>query len=717
MLGLSLPMVAAAALALPNDTTAQEEPQSQASTPELPRVVVSAGLRRSELKQAPAAVSVLQAAAIQDSGPGLQWSESLPRLPGLWVADRGNAAQDLQFSVRGFGARASFGVRGLRMVVDGIPATASDGSGALSGIGLEPVQQVEWLRGPFSALHGAHSGGTLAIQTRAPRSGPPQGFGQGWAAGAGQRAGAALVEGGELHSAWRLAASHWDTDGWRPHAQARRTLLQARWDAWPGWSLNAQAQSQPAQDPLGLSRSQWAITPYSSAEEAARFNTRKTLQHQALGLRGHWGDWQLRAWAQQRQVWQWQAIAPQVQAAPSHPGGVIALQRAHQGLHLQREQPQWVAGLSLEQQHDQRQGFENFVGPPSAPTLGVTGRLRRDETQTLQVAQAFAQGQHALGPGLTAHAGLSLALQRLSSVDAYLANGDDGGQQQRPLWLPTVGLQGQAAHGHSWFVNLGAARETPTLNELAYRSDGSAGLNSALRPQQSLQAEWGWRHHAAASAPGRQALQWELTAFTARTQDEIVSVRQSGGRTAFGNAGRTGRVGLEAQAQAESPSGALLALAWTWLHAEVKQAYAVCERAPCTAPAGTAAPNTVAAGSRLPGVPEHSLRLDWRAAPLPLPDWARAAAGHTQWGLSLSARSRIWVNDRNTDAAPGHSLLALWWRWQAPQGHTLTLRLDNALQRRHVAGVIVNESNQRHFEPGPPRSLSLQWRHAFGGGG
>jgi iron complex outermembrane receptor protein len=656
----------------------------------LPPVVVTGGLRNAPLLDVPSAVGVLDAEALARSGPGAQLSESLSRLPGVWAADRGNAAQDLQLSVRGFGARASFGVRGLRLFVDGLPATAPDGSGAVGHFPLDAAAQLELLRGPFSALHGVHSGGVLSLRTRAPQPGPTRWQAEAWAQSDDQQQLRLQAEGGADASPWRLGLAHWRSAGQRPQSKAERSLIDARWDWTPGWSARLNLQSQPAQDPLGLTRAQWQADPDSTTAAALAFHSRKTLQQQQLGVAGGWDDWQLRAWASARQVRQWQAIPVVTQAPAAHPGGVIDLDRRQFGADLRREGPGWTLGWQLDAQDEQRRGFENFVGP----ALGVTGALRRDERNTALNGEVYAQSEHRLTDELTLHAGLRLGQLRVASRDRFLANGDDGGRQRTPTALPALGLVGQLGAGTRGFASLGQARETPTLAELAYRPDGSAGLNTGLKPQRSRQGEAGLKHRDGAWA-------WEAVAFAADTAAEIVSARNSGGRAAFANAGRTRRQGLELQAQGPLIQGWRFALAATALSARVRQPYAVCGAPPCASAALTGL--SVPAGARLPGVPARALRLDLESP----------AAAPWQTGLTLSGRSRLWVDERNTDAAPGTTLLAAWMRWRVDPDTTLTLRADNLADRRHVASVIVNETNGRFFEPGPGRRLSLQLQHRF----
>lgn len=670
-----------------------------ATAVELPAVTVSGGLRLAPALESPAAVGRLDAQALAQSGPGAQLSEALGRLPGVWAADRGNAAQDLQLSVRGFGARASFGVRGLRLFVDGLPATAPDGSGAVGHFPLDAAARLELLRGPFSALYGVHSGGVLSLTTRAPQGGGPTRWTSDlWADSGDQQQLRLQAEGGPAHAPWRLGLAHWRSAGQRPQSAAERSLLDARWDLQPGLSARLNLQSQPAQDPLGLSREQWQSDPEGTAAAALSFNSRKQLHQQQLGLAGQWGEgWTLRAWVQGRQVRQWQAIPASSQTPPAHPGGVIDLQRRQLGLDLRHEGRFWTLGLQLDTQQEQRRGFENFIGS----ALGQTGALRRDERNEALSTELYAQGEQALGEDLTLHAGLRLGRLGLRSEDRFLRNGDDSGRVANHSALPALGLVGRLDRlgpQSRWFASLGQSRETPTLAERAYRADGSAGLNTTLRPQHSRQGELGLRHQA-----GQGAAAWalEAVAFAADTREEIVSARNSAGRAAFANAGRTRRQGLELQAQGPlpGPHAARWALAATALSARVSQAYAVCGAPPCSSP-GLAVP----AGARLPGVPAHSLRLDLSTAE------GRAWQG----GLSLSARSRLWVDERNSDAAPGQGLLALWSRWQLDARSRLTLRLDNLADRRHIASVIVNEANGRFFEPGPGRRLSLQLEQRWG---
>ncbi|HUB89988.1 MAG TPA: Plug domain-containing protein, partial [Dyella sp.] len=113
----------------------------------------------------PAALSVTSVAPANAGQPGVNLSEALVGVPGVLARDRQNYAQDEQFSIRGFGARSSFGVRSIRLFVDGIPATLPDGQGQISDFDLNMGGRLEVLRGPFSVLYGNAAGGVVQLWT------------------------------------------------------------------------------------------------------------------------------------------------------------------------------------------------------------------------------------------------------------------------------------------------------------------------------------------------------------------------------------------------------------------------------------------------------------------------------------------------------------------------------------------------------------------------
>ncbi len=618
------------------------------------------------------AATLARDADAQDPAQAL--ARTLARVPGLYAANRGNDAQDLQLSSRGYGARASFGMRGLRLVADGIPASTPDGQGQLGHWLIADAASLEVLRGPFSALYGSASGGVIALQSRWPTADRTQAALTLGAFGLRQ-ASVSLDRLPADGQALSVTAQATHRDGWRAHSASDRRLAQARWQlrtAEQQLLVVAQLQSQPADDPLGLTAEQFAADPRQTAPQADAFNTRKTAEQQQLGLR-----WlrdltpQLRAqvasWVGHRAVDQWQSIPLAVQNAPTHPGGVIALRRRFGGLDARIN---WAAapehertlGWAVETQRDARRGYVS--------NAGVTGALKRDETNRATSSEPYAQWRWTPTPDWELLAGLRASQLRFGSDDRFLANGDDSGARRFSGVQPVVGLAWRPAAGQVLRAALGRAAESPTLTELAYRAQGS-GFNDELRAQRSKQVELGWELR-----EGNRRL--ALTAFHAETRDEISVLSSSGGRTVFTNAAQTRRRGLEAAATLS------LARAWALDLAATRLATRV-----------------LGTGRPLPGVPAAfgSAELRWQ--------------GHgLDAALGLQARARLPADDAGTASAAGGGLwgfniggpLAPDWRWR--------LRADNLLNRATAASVIVNEANRRFFEAAAPRgwSVALSWQ-------
>lgn len=675
------------------------------------RVVVTGSIAARAAEEAPYAITLVDAEALRGAGPMLNLSEALVRVPGLVVANRNNYAQDLQMSSRGFGARAGFGVRGLRLYADGIPATMPDGQGQVAHFDLAGAERVEVLRGPFSVLYGNSSGGVIALFSAPVKQTEGElavDAGSGGLRQARGSVGVALDGGFDL----RASAAAVETDGFRPHSQARRTLAHLRL-GWRGAqdrvTVAVGAFDQPAKDPLGLSRAQFDSDPGQTAPQAMQFDTRKTAEQQQAGLSwqhrfagdGALRESQLALYAGRRSVTQWLAIAPGTQGNPRHGGGVIDFDRAYQGaegrLRWAWDGVDLTAGVAVERQDDDRRGYNNFSGTPSAPgVVGVTGELRRLETNAAESRDAFAQAEWALARDWTLSAGARSGRVTLEAVDAYLSNGDDSGRLAFRYTNPVLGLRWQAMPGLQLHASAARGFESPTLGELAYRPDGVGGFNTALKAQTSRQFELGakWR------AQGRAGtLALDAALFRIDVDDEIGVATNAGGRSSFQNIGRTARRGAELSLGWEPAAAWRTALSLSTLQAEVVDGFLACAGIPCTAPSVPVAP-----GSRVAGTQGGSAwaELAWRSATL------------GQFGVELHSRARTAVNDSNSEFAPAFTLLALRWsqRFAIASGWALEtlVRVDNATDRRHAGSVIVNDANGRFYEPGPPRSVLLSLR-------
>lgn len=646
---------------------------------------------------APASIDVVEGDEIRAGQLQINLSESLGRVPGLTIQNRQNYAQDLQVSIRGFGARSTFGVRGVRLFVDGIPASAPDGQGQTANFPLGSAERIEVIRGPYSALYGSSAGGVIALYTA--DGGTPE-WRAGLAAGADGLWRASTQATGKLGSYnYAIDASGFATDGLRPQSAAERDSARLKlsrpYDDGRVVMLLDRQVSQ-AQDPLGLTRAEFDANPYQTTPNATPYNTRKSVQQTQVGLAwqhrlggGH--QVELMAYTGERALVQYQSIPAGTQVAPGSPGGVIDLDRSYWGLNarwrLDRQYESGKltasAGVVTDRQDERRRGYENFQGA----TLGVQGRLRRDESNRATTLDPYAQVEWD-SADWTLTAGVRRSTVKLSSRDRYIAPGnpDDSGTTRYAATNPVLGLRYRISPTVQAYASAGRGFETPTLNEVAYPAFGGTGLNRTLRPSRSRSIEAGLRGRGGGKA-------WTATVFDILTQDEIVVLSNSGGRSTFQNAGRTRRQGVELSGEAQW--GKLtFSSALTLMNATYADSFTTCGAAPC------AAPNLVIpAGNRMPGIPRRQAyaKVDWE------PGWA----GST-FTLELRHSAKVQVNDLNSDAAGAYTVLNLGVRFQQESGDWQLrefVRVDNLTNRRHAGSVIVNEGNGRFFETAPGRSF------------
>lgn len=688
-------LVALAVLAVPWPALAQ------AVVDDTSQVVISATRVALPAFDVPASVDRIDGHAAREGQAQINISESLAGVPGLLARDRQNFAQDVQISVRGFGARASFGIRGVRLYVDGVPATMPDGQGQLSNVDLASVSHIEVLRGPFSALYGNSSGGVILVTTE-DGAGAPR---LDWDALLGSdglwRLGA-QASGAHGALAYRVSASRFRTDGFRDHSRTERSLGNAKFTFRPNegstLTLTANSVALPlAQDPLGLTRADFEADPRGVDPAALTFDTRKSMHQSQVGLvfgqrlsASH--DLSLTAYRGHRDTEQTLSIPVGVQRNPLQSGGVVSLERDYQGLDLR-----WtargehgggpytvVAGLAYDGMLERRQGFENFVGS----TLGVRGRLRRDEDNRISNLDPYLQGHWQLHPRWALHAGVRRSAIRFRSADHYVGAGnpDDSGAVEYAATLPMLGLRFAAGDDTNLYATAGRGFETPTMNELSYRPDGSSGLNFQLDAARSTNLELGLKTRVRGL--------WSLSAavFRTRTEREIVTLTNSGGRATFQNAGTTERSGAELSLGRHFAGDLHAQLALATLNARYRDGFLTCAGSPCLAPT-----LQIPAGNRLPGVARGtvSAALNWT----PASGW--------RGGAQLRALTRVFVDDRNSQTAPGHAVVSVWagHRWQyRPWTLTASVRIDNLLDRQHVGSVIVNDGNQRFFESAPGRT-------------
>ena len=686
---------------------------AQTETPSQQTIIVTGSIAERNAQDAPYAIGSVDASALRSSGPMINLSEALARVPGLVVANRNNYAQDLQISSRGFGARAGFGVRGVRLYTDGIPASMPDGQGQVSHFDLANAQRVEVLRGPFSVLYGNSSGGVIAAVSAPVKAGLFEtGLDIGEHGLRQWRVSAAAPLGQGLEA--RVGASGLEWDGFRPQSAASKTSANVRL-AWQGERdrviVLASVLDQPADDPLGLNRAQFEADPYQTTPQATQFDTRKTLAQQQAGARwthrfansGPLVESAATAYFGERSVTQWLAIAAGTQGNPRHGGGVIDFDRAYRGLDARLTwrfgEAALVTGATFERQRDARRGLLNYTGTVAAPRYGVIGALRRNENNSATSRDVYAQAEAPLGESFALSGGVRAGKVKLDAADAYLSNGDDSGKRDFKYTNPVLGVRWQIARGLNLHASVARGFESPTLGELAYRTDGSGGFNSTLQPQKSRQAEIGakWR-----AMDGAIAL--DATLFRVTVDDEIGVATNAGGRQSFQNVGRTLREGAEASLAWRIAPQWRTQWAVTLLDATYRDGFLACAGIPCTAPNVP-----IPAGNRIAGTQRG----------LAFAELAWLPHANTELGIEVRKASALTANDSNSEGAPRYALFALraLHRYALPENFQLELlaRLDNAADKAFAGSVIVNDANGRFYETGAPRAwlLSMRLARAF----
>ncbi|HCI4236446.1 TonB-dependent receptor PqqU [Klebsiella pneumoniae] len=669
-------------------------------------VVTAAPTTVSEL-DTPAAVSVVNGDEMRQAAPRVNLSESLGAVPGLQVQNRQNYAQDLQLSIRGFGSRSTYGVRGLRIYVDGIPATMPDGQGQTSNIDIGSVDTIEVLRGPFSALYGNSSGGVINVTsqtgTQPPTVEASSYYGSFGTWHYGMKATGAVGDGSHAGDVdYTVSTNRFTTHGYRDHSGARKNLANARLGVRINdvskLTLLLNSVDIKANDAGGLTADEWRDNPRQSPR-GDQYNTRKNTRQTQAGLRyerqlSAQDDLSVMMYAGERETTQFQSTPRAPQLKPSHAGGVIDLTRHYQGIDTRLTHRgellvpvTLTAGLDYENMSERRKGYENFVMVNGAPQYGEQGALRRNERNLMWNVDPYLQTQWQLTDKLSLDAGVRYSSVWFDSNDYYITpgNGDDSGDASYHKWLPAGSLKYALTDAWNVYLSAGRGFETPTINELSYRSDNQSGLNFGLKPSTNDTVEIGSKTRIGNGL-------FTAALFQTNTDNEIVVDSSSGGRTSYKNAGKTRRQGMELGLDQQFGESWRLKAAWTWLDATYRTN--VCDDASCN-------------GNRIPGIARNMGYASFGYQP------------EQGWyaGSDIRYMSDIMANDENTAKAPSWTVVGLTTGYKWSYGRMdmdLFGRIDNLFDREYVGSVIVNESNGRYYEPAPGRNygigLNLAWR-------
>ena len=664
----------------------------------LPVIKVEATRTDTPYMQTPASVYRIDAPK-NDQSLQVNLTELVKGIPSVQVRNRENYAQDLQLSMRGFGARSTFGVRGIRLYVDGIPATMPDGQGQTSNIDMNSLSHLEVLTGPFSSLYGNSSGGAVLATTREGQG--KDSIEMNYAGGSHNKNRAGIVlQGGAKNQnepSYIVSSSYFDTDGYRDHSGANKVLSNAKltWNLDDGSKINwvTNYVKIHADDPGGLTRADWEKNPKQVAKNVLDYNARKTIDQTQTGLTwskplNDQNELYAMTYIGQRQVTQYQSIPDTVQKNPNTPyqaGGVIDFKRDYYGADFRwtgkdlLPYTQFSAGVAIDAMNEDRQGYQNFN---DAGDKGIKGAVRRDERNTLWNVDPYLQASWSFLQTMRLDTGVRYSNVHYKSKDHYIVglNGDNSGKTTYEEVLPSVALSWQIIPEVLAYASYAKGFETPTFTEMAYPAQGGASMFD-LKPSKSDNYELGLK---SSNTLG----DFNLATFYIETKDDIVAAESMGGRATFRNADKTLRKGIE--------------FAWNkklWKDIAVNASYAYLDATFDSKVPAAGKVAEIPEGNAIPGIAKNQafIGLVWQ------PEQGFYA------GLDTQFMDKVYVNDINSDAAASYTVASIYtgYAWKrADWGINGFARVDNLFDKNYAGSVIVNEGSSRFFEPADGRNWS-----------
>lgn len=636
---------------------AQVEKDSTQQVMQLDEVVLQSTKLPAQNLRTPLAASLILSSKNALLEPQLSINESLVSVPGLFAQNAYNFNQDLRVSIRGFGARSAFGIRGIKLIVDGIPETTPDGQGQIDNLLVGLIDRIEVLRGPSAALYGNASGGVIyinslnSIQEKARIN---------YTAGSyGLSIAQALINLSKEDTQALFAINHSRSNGYREHASFSQ--LQTNYKSLKTfndrnkllWQINF-THSPKAYDPGGLTLDQLKENPRAARSANLEYDAREAINHIKTGLqfssKGPLATLSHHLYLAHRNF---------TGFLPFKTGGVSAFNRLYWGMGSSLKRPYKNAELHIGWSHDRQVDHRKRLDNNN----GVKGDLRQEQEEHYSNSALYINSNKSMGDWI---------FQSGLRADYILLSFDASNQRQSYLaFNPSLGLHYKLDDQSGIYGRYSESFQTPTLSELSNDPNGTLGFNADLEPSKAKNFELGFKHQSANS-------QFEFALFSIQSSAELIaySLENYPGRTFYNNGGSTKRTGIE------------FSYLKQWKNFRLQQSYSYSDF------------RFESSNNYLPGIPRHNF---YNKLTKEFPRGYTAALSSVFWGeLYATSSNSISVKDQfysNLSMSKSFRLLDLKWG------------INNLFNSDYYDNIRVNTWGGRYYEPAPKRTIyvGLSW--------